>query len=258
VTDPEVSVVIPTYRTAAMLPELHRRLQEALSAEAGGYEIVFVDDGCPEGSISVLRELAARDLHVSALALDRNHGQNRAVMAGLAHARGRYVVVMDADLQDPPEGLPLLLAELRKGGGAVFGGRRGRYESKARLVTSRIFKLALHLCSRRRIPRDAGLFVALSRETVERLLAFGHPDPYVVGLIARTGLPARSVPIERAPVARSGYTTLSLVRLAVRAARVTLGPIPRSGTCDPRSALPAIREYIGERFAGPPHPGLSP
>src|SRR5947208_9645895 len=194
--EPEVSIVVPVYRNADTLDELHRRVTAALGRAGARHELLFVDDACPAGSLAVLRRLAARDPRVAILSLAENVGQNRAVLAGLAHARGEVVVIMDADLQDPPEAIPALLAALR-GPAVVFAGRPGRYESAVRLATSRALKWLLHLLSRRRIPGDAGLFVAMRRSVVERLLAFPDPDPYVVGLIGRTGLPLASIPVER-------------------------------------------------------------
>jgi glycosyltransferase involved in cell wall biosynthesis len=204
---PEVTVVVPVYRNARTLPELCRRLHTALAPGAASYELLFVDDACPEGSLAVLEKLARGDSSISVVALQRNTGQQRAVLAGLRLARGRVVVVMDADLQDPPEAVPLLLDGLRHGFAAVFAGRRGSYESAPRLVTSRLFKRALHLlCG---VPADAGIFVAMNRQLVRMLVSFHAPRPYLVGMIGCTGLPVSSVPVERAPRADgpSAYTS---------------------------------------------------
>jgi hypothetical protein len=135
-------------------------------------------------------------------------------MAGLACAEGDAVVVLDADLQDPPEAIPLLLEGLRGGWAAVFAGRRGRYESPGRLASSRVFKRLLGgLCG---VPRDAGMFVALSRPLVDRVVALRDRAPYLVAMIGCTGLPSTSVPVARssAPGRRSSYTSLGRMRLA--------------------------------------------
>jgi glycosyltransferase involved in cell wall biosynthesis len=215
--EPEISVVLPVYKNRAALAELHRQLTVVLAQQGAPYELIFVDDVCPEGSGAALHEIAAADARVRVLTLPRNVGQNRAVMAGLALARGRVVVTMDADLQDPPAAIPRLLSALAAGPAAVFAGRRGAYESWGRRATSRLFKGLLHLLSQRRLPVDAGLFVALRRELVEQLLASSDPDPYVVGLIARSGLPLASVPVHRAPSSRSAYTLGMRLRVAGRA-----------------------------------------
>ena len=183
------------------------------------YEIVFVDDACPADSITVLRELSARDEHVVVLRLAANVGQNRAVLTGLARAHGDVAIIMDADLQDPPEAVPALLAALTEDVGAVFAGRRGAYEGRRRLITSWLFKHLLHLLSGGRIPPDAGLFVAMRREMIVRLRLFDISQPYVVGLMGRTRLPLRSVPVLRHAndERTSAYTTRKRLVLAWRA-----------------------------------------
>lgn len=203
---PEISVVVPVYRTRETLHELHRRLQAAL--RGWSHQLVFVDDACPEGSLVLLEELAAEDPLVDVVHLERNLGQHRAVLAGLEAANGRRVVVLDADLQDPPEAIPALLQRLGErdeGPAAVFAGRRGRYESRFRLMTSKVFKWALHLLAR--VPPDAGLFVAMDRRMVEALLSYREARPFLVGMMGLTGLPLDSMPVERSPRSdgRSAY-----------------------------------------------------
>jgi glycosyltransferase involved in cell wall biosynthesis len=208
-----VSAVAPVYRNAGTLAELCRRLGAALEPD---HEIVLVDDGCPDGSWGVIETLAAADARVRAVRHVVNRGQNAAVMSGIAAARGEEIVVLDADLQDPPEAVPLLLAELRRGEAAiVFGGRRGRYEPTSRLMASRIFKRTLHIASGRRLPVDAGLFLAMRADVRERL-----GGGYVLAAIGRSGLPMSSVPVVRARSSSpSGYTGSARVKLAVRAIR---------------------------------------
>ncbi len=242
---PEISVVIPVYRNAEDLRELHARLRAVLAKTARPYEILFVDDASPDGSLEVLRALAAADSAVGVLALERNAGQNAALLAGLAHAGGRRIVTLDADLQDPPEAIPALLAPLRPPVDVIFAGRRGAYESPFRLATSRAWKLLLHLLSRRRVPPDAGLFLAITREAAARLLAFRQEEPYILSLIARAGLAARSIPLPRARSRHtSGYTPGMRWRLAFQGLRAILSrdPAPRCG------GGPVIREKIGEPF----------
>ncbi len=206
---------MPVYRNADTLVELHDRLRAAL--RGARVELIFVDDACPTGSEAVLRKLAAHP-GTRVLTLERNVGQHRAVLAGLAHARGAWTVVMDADLQDPPEAVPLLLARAAVGDvDAVFAGRRGTYESPLRLFTSRLFKRTLHaLCG---VPPDAGIFAAVSKPAVERVLAMRGPAPFVVAMIGCAGLPMASIPVERAPRSSgsSAYSARGRVKSAWRA-----------------------------------------
>jgi glycosyltransferase involved in cell wall biosynthesis len=137
VTSPSVSVIVPVYRNRATLRELHRRVSAVLEGAGRTFEILFVNDDCPAGSLEVLRELTAGDARVAVLSLASNVGQHQAVVTALSEARGEWVVVMDADLQDPPEALPELLRAGEAGFSAVFAGRCGEYESRFRLLTSR-------------------------------------------------------------------------------------------------------------------------
>jgi glycosyltransferase involved in cell wall biosynthesis len=247
---PEVSIVLPVYRNVETLHELYRRLCNALDTQPLSYELLFVDDACPEGSIAVLEELARLDRRVGVLALERNVGQHRAVLAGLAYARGQWIVVMDADLQDPPEVIPDLLDKLQEGRAAVFAGRRGRYESTFRLFTSRLFKGLLRLlCG---VPIEAGLFVALNRPMVERLLALGGPHPFVVAMIGCTGLSMASIPVMRDQRARgqSAYSFWGRLQSGWRAVAWVLSwrwrAVCRISPCNISEA--PVKAYIGSRF----------
>jgi glycosyltransferase involved in cell wall biosynthesis len=252
VAGPELSVVVPVYRNAATLAALHRRLRAVLEP-LGTHEILFVDDGCPDGSRAVLQELAASDRRVAALVLDHNVGQHHAILAGLAHARGEWVVVMDADLQDPPEAIPDLLRAGGTGARAVFAGRRGNYEAAGRLATSRLFKRALHrLCG---VPSDAGCFVALHRSLVTRLLELGGPRPFVVAMIGCTGLPSISVPVEREARASgtSAYSGWGRARSAASALiwlMLWRARFIRPGR--PRPWRARVSARLGARFAAEP------
>jgi glycosyltransferase involved in cell wall biosynthesis len=223
VSAPEVSVVLPVYRTRDALPELHRRLSNVLERDHDSWELVFVDDGSPDGAFQDLERIAEEDPHVSVVRLPRNGGQHRAVLAGLAAARGRVFVVMDADLQDPPEAIPMLLEGLGRGYAAVFAGRRGRYESAGRLLTSRALKRTLHLLTG--VPPDAGLFVVMDARMRARLLEFRVRRPFLVAMMGATGLRLESIPVQRAPRphGRSAYSSLERIRAGAAAAWWALG-----------------------------------
>jgi glycosyltransferase involved in cell wall biosynthesis len=222
---PDVSVVVPVYGNADTVDVLHEAVLDVLRREGLSSEFVFVDDACPAGSLAALHRVAAAHPDVTVVALPRNVGQHRAVLIGLAHARGRCAAIMDGDLQDPPEALPRMLEEMRRGRAAVFAGRRGRYESAARLMTSRAFKTLLHLLTG--VPRDAGMYVAISRPMIDHLVARREAHPFVVAMIGTSGLPMSSIPIDRRrrESGRSSYTSWkrlksgwSAVSIALRAA----------------------------------------
>lgn len=212
----EVSVVLPVYRNRATLDELHRRLSAALSGMSLPYELIFVDDACPEGSAAGLAEIAARDPRVRAISLPRNVGQQRAAWVGLSAAGGAWSVVMDADLQDPPEAIPALLSAAAPGVDAVLAAWRGRYEGKGRLLTSRLFKILREKLTG--YPRDAGMFFALRRPLVEEILRHDVPHPFLPSLVALSGRRFVTVPVERAsrPSGESAYSKSALLLRAAR------------------------------------------
>lgn len=247
---PEITIVVPVYRNAESLHELYRRLRSVLDNLHPSYEMLFVNDACPT-SLAVLQELARLDPQVAVLALERNVGQHRAVLAGLAHARGKWLVVLDADLQDPPEAIPDLLTKLKDGPAAVFAGRRGRYESTLRLLGSRLFKRLLHLvCG---VPTDAGLFVAMNRQMVERLLPFGLSSPSVVAMIGCIGLPLTSIPVVRVrrPSGRSAYSFWKRFKTGCLTILWVLSWKWRPNRTVSRSYSreAPVRAFIGARFA---------
>lgn len=213
-----VSVVVPVYRNAETLDLLYQRLRVTLKTIERDYELIFVNDSGPDHSLQVLRRLAARDPQVVLLDLERNYGQHIAILIGLAHSRSPWTVVMDADLQDPPEAIPRLLAAAEKRDvAAAFAGRRGLYQSWPRRLTSRCFKFVMHvLC---RIPKDAGVYVAIRADLRKVMVSFPTRFPMIVSMIGCSGFPTMSVPVLRArrTVGRSAYTSFSRVRVALRA-----------------------------------------
>lgn len=192
-----ILVVIPVFRNEESLVELYLRLNRVFRKSNGRWRIVFVDDASPDGSLTVLKDLASREDNVTVLSLKKNVGQHRAVLTGLWYCQGecQYAVVMDGDLQDPPEAIPGMIETLERGYGAVFAGRRGKYESPVRHVTSRLFRHVRRVISR--VPVDAGMFVVLSREMVDRISHIFTYWPSVVSMIGWTGLPVTSVPVTR-------------------------------------------------------------
>jgi glycosyltransferase involved in cell wall biosynthesis len=135
----EISVVIPVYGCRACLEELHVRLTASLSAITSDYEIVLVNDACPQNSWEIIKTIATRDSHVKGLDLSRNFGQIRAITAGLHHASGEWIVVMDCDLQDRPEEIGRLYAKAMEGFDVVFSRRAARKDAFFKKLLSRIF-----------------------------------------------------------------------------------------------------------------------
>jgi dolichol-phosphate mannosyltransferase len=167
---PQLSVVSPVYRAEGCLDELHRRLTAALRQLNVEYEIVLVDDGSPDRSGELLTRIANADPRVTAVILSRNFGQHAAILAGVAEARGDAIVVMDCDLQDRPEDIPLLHAKLREGFDVVIARRTGRTGSAFKRTTSRLWFAILNRFSDMPIEPSAGSFSGLTRQVAAELL----------------------------------------------------------------------------------------
>src|SRR5256714_14896122 len=238
---PELTVVVPVFGNAKRIPELSARLERAVRHRS--YELLLVDDASPDHARTVIRKLAEQNPRVCGIGLAENVGQNNAVLAGVAHARGSAVAVMDGDLQDPPEAVPVLLAALERArAGAVFAARRGQYESRLRLATGRLLKRALWLLTVGRVPPDAGLFLVVQRAVAERVLAAAGSDPYVLVLVAYAARSVTTIPVERRRGSASSYTGAMRVQLARRALAAAL-------RLDSGRPTYQVAERIGRRFS---------
>jgi glycosyltransferase involved in cell wall biosynthesis len=212
---PDLSVVIPVYKNMDMILELHERICRVLELTGIQFEIVFIDDDCPQGSLIALKHIAEKDVRTNILVMARNVGQQNALLAGIGVADGRSVLIMDADLQDPPEAVPLLLKELNNGHDVVFAGRRGKYEEGSRLLSSRIYKWILHLLIG--VPQDAGLFLLMEKTLAKKLPAMNVAYPNLVAMIATQARNSTSIPVERnkRPSGNSAYTNWMRLRVGV-------------------------------------------
>jgi glycosyltransferase involved in cell wall biosynthesis len=190
-----LSIVVPCFNEEACLPELHRRLTAAASTAVGGdYEIVLINDGSKDGSWPVMQKLAAADGHVLAINLSRNHGHQLALTAGLDLCRGERVLIIDADLQDPPELLPAMLDAMRdQEADVVYGVRRSRDgETTFKRATAHGFYRLLSRATEIEIPVDTGDFRLMSRRALEALLAMPEQSRFIRGMVAWIGF--RQVP----------------------------------------------------------------
>jgi polyisoprenyl-phosphate glycosyltransferase len=218
VPEPEVSVIAPLFDNAATVAGLCARVHAALDP-ATPHEIVLVVDACPRGSAEAVARVAAGDPRVRGLALARRSGQHVAVLTGIREARGRWLVVMDGDLQDPPEAIPALVGVLRGGRDAAFAARRGRYQSAGRRLTSRAYRwLRSRLTG---LPRDVGMFFAMPSGVADRVLALRVAHPYVVAMVAQVAATIGTVPVARGPrpVGRSAYSGPARFRAALSSLR---------------------------------------
>jgi dolichol-phosphate mannosyltransferase len=214
---PRVSVAISLYNEEAVFPELLRRLQSVLDAIPGGpHEIVFVDDGSDDETFDRIAAASAVDPRVRGVALSRNFGHQAALSAALDHVSGDAVVVMDGDLQDPPEQIPRFLEEHRKGFDVVYARRVGRKEGWILRAAYYLFYRMIAALSSLRLPVDAGDFSLLSRRVVDEINAIPEHHRYLRGLRTWVGFRQTGIPVERSHRAagRSRYTLGKLLRLA--------------------------------------------
>ena len=169
-TTPSVSVVVPCFNESEVIAECHRRLTRVLSSAVGWYEIVYIDDGSRDRTLFELQVLYASDPNVTVIELSRNFGHQSAVSAGLEAAQGDVVVIIDSDLQDPPELIPAMLEKWREGYEVVYGVRDTRAgESQFKLWTAKFFYRLINSLSDVKIPADAGDFRLLDRKAVEAI-----------------------------------------------------------------------------------------
>jgi len=213
---PEVSVVLPVFNEQENLPELYDRLTTVLSGQGVSYELVFVDDGSKDSSVALVQALAAADRHVALIELARNFGHQVAISAGLDFARGRAVAVMDADLQDPPELLPDLIAAWRAGNDVVYGIRTKRKESWAKRTAYDLFYRLLRRVANVEIPLDAGDLCIMDRRVVDALCSMPERNRFVRGLRSWVGLRQIGLPYER-QARHSGRPKYSYARLVLLA-----------------------------------------
>ncbi len=167
----DISVVVPVYGCPGALPELHRRLTDALSGLVPSYEIILVDDRCPQGSWEGVRALAEADSHVVGIRLARNSGQSRAITCGLDNAHGAWAVVMDCDCQDPPEAIPALYQKALEGYDVVFARRVGRKDSKMTLALSGAFYRVYSHLAEVEVDPTIGNYSIASRRAYEAYLS---------------------------------------------------------------------------------------
>lgn len=196
-----LSVVIPCYNEELVLKATHERLINVLSGiPALHYELIFVNDGSQDQTQLVLAALQMNDPNVRVLRLSRNFGHQVAVTAGLEEATGDAVVIIDADLQDPPEVIPEMIDRWREGNHVVYGVRLVREgESKFKLWTAKLFYRIINRLSDTKIPLDAGDFRLLDRKVVEVLKAMPERARFLRGMVSWTGFQQVSVSYQRAP-----------------------------------------------------------
>ncbi len=203
--------MIACYRDGPAVPDMHRRLTAVFESLGVGYEIIFVNDASPDDAGEVLAELAARDPHVTVVTHARNFGSQSAFTSGMRIATGDAVVLLDGDLQDPPELIAEFAAKWQEGFDVVYGSRVRRETTRTMQVLYKLFYRVFRSMSYVRVPVDAGDFSLLDRRVVDAMNALPESNRFMRGLRAWVGFEQTGVPYVR-PERPYGTTTNSFVR----------------------------------------------
>lgn len=211
-----LSVVVPCFNEQDVLRATHSRLTNAIDAIGIAWEIIYIDDGSSDLTREILLSLAA-DQRVKVLSLSRNFGHQAAVTAGLQHAAGNAVAIIDADLQDPPEVIEEMVKKWREGYDVAYGMRTAREgESSFKLWTARVFYRLMNRLSDVPIPLDVGDFRLLSRRAVDAFNSMPECDRFIRGMVAWVGFRQVAVPYvrERRHAGTSKYPLRKMLRFA--------------------------------------------
>jgi polyisoprenyl-phosphate glycosyltransferase len=209
-----LSVVAPCFNEEPVVRETHAQLVATLERLANvHFEILYIDDGSRDGTLTILRDIQQHDERVRVVSFSRNFGHQIAVTAGLEHAAGDAVIVIDADLQDPPEVIPKMIERWRAGVDVAYGVRTEREgETRLKLLTAKAFYRTLNRLSDVDIPLDTGDFRLIDRKVVDAFLAMPERDRFVRGMVAWVGFRQEAVPYRRA-ARRAGITKYPLKKM---------------------------------------------
>jgi dolichol-phosphate mannosyltransferase len=214
-----ISIVIPIFNEQENLPQLRRRLTQAMDGWGQDWEAILVDDGSRDGSPGILREIHDQDGRFKVLTLSRNFGHQPAVSAGIHHARGDCVVLIDGDLQDPPEVIPEMIRKWKEGFQVVLGERASRADTGLRGIGFRLFYPILGRITDLPIARDAGIFGLMDRAVVEQFNRLSERNRFIPGLRSWLGFRQTAVAYDRAarPAGQPKQSLRRLIRYAADA-----------------------------------------
>ena len=207
----KISAIIACYRDEQAIPIMHERLSKTFREIGCGYEIIFVNDGSPDDSERVLRTIAEKDSHVTVITHSRNFSSQNAFLSGMSVATGDAVVLLDGDLQDPPEIIVKFVAKWQEGFDVVYGVRTVRDATLFLRFAYKLFYRIFNKLSYVSVPRDAGDFSLIDRKVVDILIAMPESDMFIRGLRAWVGFKQTGIPYHR-PERMFGKTTNNILK----------------------------------------------
>lgn len=214
----KISIVIPMYCEEEVVQECYNRIIEVFkSIENYEYELVCVDDGSKDKTLEILNSIAEKDKNVKIISFSRNFGHQCAVTAGLRYASGDAVVIIDADLQDPPELIPKMIKMWEQGSDVIYGKRKTREgESKFKLLTAKIFYKTLNALSDVDIPKDTGDFRLVDKKIVDVINSLPEHNKFLRGLFSWVGFEQEALEYERKErfAGKTKYPFRKMIRLA--------------------------------------------
>lgn len=217
---PTFSIIAPIFNESETIHEFYRRMCTVMDGVGDPWELVMIDDGSTDSSASMIREIAENDSRVRPIIFARNFGHQIAVTAGMDYARGKAVVIIDSDLQDPPEVIPELIEKWREGNEVVFAVRAEREgESHFKLWTASLFYRLIYRITDVKIPLDTGDFRLMDRKVVDVMNQMREHDRFLRGMSAWVGFKQIGVPYKRAArfAGTSKYPLKKMLRLAMNA-----------------------------------------
>jgi glycosyltransferase involved in cell wall biosynthesis len=214
---PIISIVAPNFNEINIVPEFYRRVRDTMEALGEPWELLLVDDGSTDGTTEKIRELAREDPHVRPVIFARNFGHQIAITAGMDYSRGQAVIVMDADLQDPPEVIPEMIAKWREGYEVVYAVRTEREgESWFKLFTAKLFYRLIYRITDVDIPLDAGDFRLMDRKALDVLNQMRERHRFMRGMSVWVGFRQTGLPYKRAAryAGETKYPLKKMIRFA--------------------------------------------
>lgn len=210
-----ISIIVPIYNEEKNIPVLYKRLKNELYKISKNHEIIFVNDGSYDKSLSILKKLRKKDKKLKIVSFSRNFGHMAAINAGLKESSGKKVVIMDADLQDPPEIISKMYEKSKKGYEVVYGIKKKRKEGTIKKFMFTTFYKILNSISQIKMPLDSGTFSLIDRRVVDILISLPERNKYLSGLRAWTGFSQTGIVYERgARIAGKPTSFRKLLKLA--------------------------------------------